>query len=324
MPNNVIKSMAKKAGKSPKDAEKKWVQAKNIAKEELGVSEKDFEKDTSKGYKYAMNVFKKLLGIKENTEMKKSKKKNFFEMGMSAMEYIDSVYPGYDDEVGFDSYKVDMTNIKPKNIYGEVEDIEEPEMDFNEDDMEYQDTYYDAEGNPVNIEFEVEKEEPEFEETMVSGSFTAPKGPITGPINRRRRESKLKEANITNRKFLVEAIEGELTEDSYGKGEIGRPISSLYENVGKTFDSFEEMVEYLNRHYIIPERKENWFAFEPGRYTVQFLSDEDWLESSKREIEAWKKGELKLYSAMFNIYFKIINTYVPSTREMAEIGGVQY
>lgn len=100
MPSPTIKAMAKKAGKNPKEAEKKWKQAKEITKEELGIkSEKDFVDNNSKGYKYAMGVFKNLMGIKEQIMNKKSKKKSFFEMGMSAMEYIDSIYPGYDDEM---------------------------------------------------------------------------------------------------------------------------------------------------------------------------------------------------------------------------------
>lgn len=163
MPNTIVKAMAKKANKNTKEVEKLWTDAVEIASEELGKEKKDF---SDKEWAYTTGILKKMLKIKENIMKSRKEMKTFFESSMKANDYLEACmdYPGYDEE------------------YIDEEYIDEEDYMMDEEEEEYSDTYYDEYGNRVNIEFEVEHEG-DIEETMVSGSFTSPKGPITGPIN---------------------------------------------------------------------------------------------------------------------------------------------
>lgn len=58
MPNKVIKSYAKKTGKSEDELEKKWKKAEEITKKKFGSYEDN--------YGYVMGVFKKMISLKES------------------------------------------------------------------------------------------------------------------------------------------------------------------------------------------------------------------------------------------------------------------
>lgn len=62
MPNNVVKSLAKKSGKSVDDVEKLWDKAKKIAVDD-GRSEDDED-----FYPYVTGILKKMLKIKEDLD----------------------------------------------------------------------------------------------------------------------------------------------------------------------------------------------------------------------------------------------------------------
>lgn len=64
MPNNVVKSLADKSGKSASEVEDKWEEAKKIAHEEYP----DLSEDDDKFWKIVTGITKKMLGIKEEKE----------------------------------------------------------------------------------------------------------------------------------------------------------------------------------------------------------------------------------------------------------------
>lgn len=140
--SNVVKGLAKDSGKSEKEVEKAWDEAIKIAEDEFGKKESKF---SDKEYSYVTGIVKNMLGMKES--YKKPSFKEYLNMDMGIDEYMDSMmYPMEDDE---DMY----------GASGEVYIDEEPSMDavMPSIDMEY-------------------------DETMVSGSFTSPNGPIAGTI----------------------------------------------------------------------------------------------------------------------------------------------
>lgn len=62
MPNNTVKSFAEKTGKSIKEVERLWKEAKKAA-EKAGFSE---EKDPEAFFSYTTGILKKMLSIKES------------------------------------------------------------------------------------------------------------------------------------------------------------------------------------------------------------------------------------------------------------------
>lgn len=65
MPSNIVKSFADKTGKSVKEVEDLWNQAKELAKE-AGFSE---TKDSEQFYSYVTGILKKSLKIEEDASI---------------------------------------------------------------------------------------------------------------------------------------------------------------------------------------------------------------------------------------------------------------
>ncbi len=63
MPNNLVKSVAKKTGKNVDEIEKLWSQAKAAADNEYKGLDKT---DSGKYYAIVVSIFKKMAGIKED------------------------------------------------------------------------------------------------------------------------------------------------------------------------------------------------------------------------------------------------------------------
>ena len=63
MPSNIVKSFAKKTGKSEKEVERLWNKAKKIVSNEYNVKE-----GNDKFYALVTGVLKKELGLKESFE----------------------------------------------------------------------------------------------------------------------------------------------------------------------------------------------------------------------------------------------------------------
>lgn len=91
--------------------------------------------------------------------------------------------------------------------------------------------------------------------------------------------------------------------DDYEQGEIGGGShSSDMKHLNGTYDSFEEFISDNNFN-----NKDSWSAFsgDYNRIDYQTTENENGVEPTSNEIERWKKGEMKLYSAIysFNIHF---------------------
>lgn len=71
MPAELVKSFAKKVGKSTKEVEKLWDKAKAIVAKEYP----DVEKDTSQYYALVVGVLKKMVGLKESAIVEMDGKK---------------------------------------------------------------------------------------------------------------------------------------------------------------------------------------------------------------------------------------------------------
>ena len=82
MPASNIKALARKSGKSEKEVEKMWDEAKKIATETLGKG----KEDTDQYDAYVTGIVKNMLGLKEAT----LDIKEFLEFKGSVKEFIDS------------------------------------------------------------------------------------------------------------------------------------------------------------------------------------------------------------------------------------------
>jgi hypothetical protein len=170
MPQPSIFTLAKKAKKSDKEAEKLWKKAKTLGAEELGKKEKSFDDED---WAYVTGIFKNLLGLKESNEIP-----SFYESKMSFREYMDSYPELYPTE---------------ENDYADVSEYEleyyfYDEIDTIETDSVFDDPSSYEDYNEVDNELEMEwgEDDPDMEETMTSGSFSGitPSNPIVPAMDK--------------------------------------------------------------------------------------------------------------------------------------------
>lgn len=81
MPSPYVNTLAKETGKTVKEIEKLWNQAKQIAADTLGKAEKDFK---SEDYQYVIGIVKNMLGMKESL----LDPSIFMKSGKSAKDFI--------------------------------------------------------------------------------------------------------------------------------------------------------------------------------------------------------------------------------------------
>jgi hypothetical protein len=68
--------------------------------------------------------------------------------------------------------------------------------------------------------------------------------------------------------------------------------------------------------------KEYFSIMDDGRIVTSILVDEDNSPASKMEIEEWKKGNRKLYSANYNFYVTLTKEKTPTANELSELLGI--
>ena len=83
MPNSLVKSYAKKTGKSIDDVEKKWNEAVKITEDFFGIKQDKFD---DKNYAYCTSILKSLLGIKEAISFK-----DFIKSNLPSKLFIEAV-----------------------------------------------------------------------------------------------------------------------------------------------------------------------------------------------------------------------------------------
>lgn len=142
----------------------------------------------------------------------------------------------------------------------------------------------------------------------------------TGPVESRfkcsmgkKKESLAKVAeSIDGAVFTFKSCEVEVYEDDYEGGE-GAFVNAwdLKEYDGLRFNSLQEVITFIANKGIYSKdytKPENWSAFEYNdkdgvlRLDTDVLVDRENYPADDSDIERWKKGEVKLYNAHYNVY----------------------
>lgn len=126
--------------------------------------------------------------------------------------------------------------------------------------------------------------------------------------------------------ILVEGLMGFDEEDSWEEGQIpgtGGSFDDYAHLTGKKYDSFEKLMEDMNQNYSIAPKLENYIAFEDGRVEAQETVDGDGGRPSPKELEAWKRGEVKMYARSVSIYIELVEPTTPTVDEMSQMFGIQ-
>lgn len=123
----------------------------------------------------------------------------------------------------------------------------------------------------------------------------------------------------TKEVYMINSVDAMVHEDDYEKGQ-GKNVNNwdIKEAKGKQFKTLTDLSKIVG--YKLD--KENTLAFENGRLSATFSVDEDNSEASKADLEAFKKGDKKLYILDLNIYVLKVEPKEPTTKEMATDFGI--
>ncbi len=112
-------------------------------------------------------------------------------------------------------------------------------------------------------------------------------------------------------KLVLLSISSETYEDSYKDGQLGSTGAGLPNTpIAKDFASTKEMLEYLAQNYGLSTDLNDYDTDTDGKlHTTKQVADHSeaqnggWMEPTKEEVEAWKKGQGKLYDEEFYIKY---------------------
>jgi hypothetical protein len=123
-------------------------------------------------------------------------------------------------------------------------------------------------------------------------------------------------------KLTLKSWDADVYEDDYNEGE-GSHVNSFGEKVNKSFSSGQQLLEYISENILYHTvKKENCNIMDDGRIVTSVLVDVDNSSASNSEIEEWKKGNKKLYSANYNFYVTLTHEKTPSEEELSKMLGI--
>jgi len=132
--------------------------------------------------------------------------------------------------------------------------------------------------------------------------------------------------------YEIKGVDVTYSEDSYEEGEVGYFHSYMLNQsefpYQTKFHSKKELFDTLNEFISYADFKEDDFYVDENTIQVsaivKYQKDSDWDEFSaptKEEIELWKQGKMKLYSAQFVFPYEV---YRKEKLDFAKGGGVDF
>lgn len=120
-----------------------------------------------------------------------------------------------------------------------------------------------------------------------------------------------------NERIYVRSYDCWSTQDEFENGESLTPSSiwtsrdARFKNAPDGYASVEDALKAVCKNEFFDFVKENWISFgkdygdEYGRFDGDVTVDGENCQASKSEIEAWKKGEEKLWNCHICVYLEI-------------------
>ena len=139
------------------------------------------------------------------------------------------------------------------------------------------------------------------------------------PMNKRKYDEG---GGVYDYKITLKSWDADVYEDDYNEGE-GKQVNSFGERVNKSFSTAEDFFKYINNSVLYTDMdKEYYDIMDDGRIVTSLLVDVDNSPASKSEIEEWKNGNLKLYSASYDFYVTLTKEKEPTADELSELLGI--
>lgn len=125
-----------------------------------------------------------------------------------------------------------------------------------------------------------------------------------------------------NKKIVLTSLSKDVTKDNFKEGQDPDTRQSMmYEKNLGSFDTADEAIAFLNKQYGLSDDKENYTAFEDGRISYQQLEDGDGnvVEEKDEIYKKFKKGDVDLYAADYDIFIELAEVKVPTVKEISKL-----
>ena len=124
------------------------------------------------------------------------------------------------------------------------------------------------------------------------------------------------------KKIVLTSLSKEVTKDNFKEGQNPDEHQSIFyeKNLG-SFDTADEVIEFLNKQYGLSDDKDNYAAFDDGRITYAQMEDGDGniVEEKDAKYKQFKKGEIDLWAADYDIYIELAEVKTPSVKEISKL-----
>jgi hypothetical protein len=139
-----------------------------------------------------------------------------------------------------------------------------------------------------------------------------------------------KGGDVSNKKYILQAYSAEAYEDSYEEGELSF-AGAWDDKVGKTFNTKEELLKYINDNIIYSDYSMNNFDWESGNgkyietdVLCSYSDYSGYIPATESEKELWKQGKKKLYNVHYFIYVMAVIPTEYADGGLTNVGGTTF
>lgn len=135
----------------------------------------------------------------------------------------------------------------------------------------------------------------------------------------------MKEDNLTDKRYIVtnNRVSAECFEDDYEQGELDFSGSFDFTITGKFMTLQQLITAVAETGYCCTDDMKDWsYDLSSGALRTSTLVDENSSLADDRDIELWKKGELKLYNCDLWVPIQVISAPRDLTEDEVRAEGI--
>jgi len=108
--------------------------------------------------------------------------------------------------------------------------------------------------------------------------------------------------------IYLESVNSTITEDSYDKGLGNETGCGLDMKIGHKFSNIKELKDYIKSYYGLSDVEIEGQIIRSSNLVADHSQAQNggWFEPTKKEIDFWKNGKMKLYLEEYEFNFHYI------------------
>jgi len=126
--------------------------------------------------------------------------------------------------------------------------------------------------------------------------------------------------------YYATYLEKNVAKDNYENGQDTELKTTMSEKINLKAASLQELVSKVSKEYGLPGKVSDYMAWEGGILIANLLENEQGheVEEGSKEFESFKKGEVDLWAATYNVFIEKGSVAPVSEDELKEAGAESY